>query len=307
MTPRRLFLSTVVLYAALLLAAPPSDGLPFKGDTTAVCGADIGSAQAMPVKRSDPADTPPRLKNRTRSQDLRKSIESVRDGGQVFTSAPTKDIFASERAALSDGTETDDTDTDAAAFEAEPSNPQPQSMRTEIPTEASTETDSLPTPYEAEAWVREAIAQNGILLPDGEVLRESDYALHIGVKEEDLILAAKVSYYEAGPSASEDAHRAVLCVIYNRCMATRFGGEVTDIPTEVYRSGQFSVIGNRNFKKLDPPEELVELARDIFERGNLFLPEDVLFFHAAFLGTNWGGRKMYGNIGGNLFFHGKTE
>ncbi|MBQ2202715.1 MAG: hypothetical protein II412_09075, partial [Clostridia bacterium] len=59
----------------------------------------------------------------------------------------------------------------------------------------------------------------------------------------------RVAYLEAG-GRNERAYRAVLCVIYNRCVAKRFGGEVTDIPTEAYRKGQFSVIHHKGFKKL---------------------------------------------------------
>ena len=134
----------------------------------------------------------------------------------------------------------------------------------------------------------------------------SRYAQAFEVTEDDLVLAARVAYFEAGPR-SERAYRAVLCVLYNRCVAKRFGGEVTDIPTETYRKGQFSVIHNKRFKTLDPPEAIKEAARDIFVYGNLDLPENILFFCAERLGRNWGGRKFYQNIGGNLFFYGSTD
>lgn len=147
----------------------------------------------------------------------------------------------------------------------------------------------------------------GLVSPNGQRFLLSPYAKAIGVSEADIELAARVAYFEAGPRASEAAHRAVLCVIYNRCMATRFGGEVTDIKTEVYRKNQFSVIGHRRFLTAEMPESLLRCARDIFLWGRLSLPENVLFFHAASLGSDWGGRKVYGNIGGNLFFYGRTE
>ncbi|MDD3401125.1 MAG: cell wall hydrolase [Eubacteriales bacterium] len=124
--------------------------------------------------------------------------------------------------------------------------------------------------------------------------------------EEDLILAAKVAYLEAR-GKGEQAYRAVLCVIYNRCMATRFGGGVTTISTEVFRSGQFSVINHKNFDTLEPPEEIVEYARDIFYNGNIDIPYNILFFCASRLGKNWGGRKFYEDIGGNLFFYGNVD
>ncbi len=132
------------------------------------------------------------------------------------------------------------------------------------------------------------------------------YASYFVCNEDDLQLAAKVAYLEAR-GKGERAYRAVLCVIYNRCMAPRFGGGVTRIETEVFRSGQFSVIHHKNFDKLEPPEEIVEYAREIFYNGNQEIPYNILFFCASRLGKNWGGRKFYENIGGNLFFFGKAD
>ncbi|MBQ1564651.1 MAG: cell wall hydrolase [Clostridia bacterium] len=134
----------------------------------------------------------------------------------------------------------------------------------------------------------------------------SRYAQTFDVTEEDLNLAARVAYFEAG-WWNEKAYRAVLCVLYNRCVATRFGGKVTSISTEAYRKGQFSVIHNKKFKKQVPPQEIMDAARDIFVYGNLDLPESILFFCSQSLGKSWGGRRFYKNIGGNLFFYGKTE
>lgn len=133
----------------------------------------------------------------------------------------------------------------------------------------------------------------------------SAYEQLFGVTEEELVLAARVAYLEAG--SKEKGIRAVLSVIYNRCMASRFGGEATTIETEVYRKGQFSVIHNKRFDKIEPPEEYVEIAREVFYEGKLYLPGNILFFCARRLGKNWGGRKFYKDIGGNLFFYGSTE
>jgi hypothetical protein len=134
----------------------------------------------------------------------------------------------------------------------------------------------------------------------------SRYARAFTVTEADLKLAARVAYLEAG-SRDERAYRAVLCVLYNRCAAKRFGGKITDIETEAYRKGQFSVIHRKGFRSLEPPEAIVEAARDIFVYGNLDLPESVLFFCAARLGKHWGGRTFYKDIGGNLFFYGSVD
>ena len=132
------------------------------------------------------------------------------------------------------------------------------------------------------------------------------YATSFTLTEEDLVLAAKVAYWEAR-GKGEEAYRAVLSVIYNRCMTPRFGGGMTLIFTEVYRRGQFSVINRSRFRKVDPPEEIVEYARDVFESGNINIPYNILFFCDVSLGPDFGGRKLYKNIGGNLFFYASTE
>lgn len=135
--------------------------------------------------------------------------------------------------------------------------------------------------------------------------KTSAYEQLFGVTEEELVLAARVAYLEAG--SREKGIQAVLTVIYNRCMAASFGGEETTIEEEVYRKGQFSVIHHRRFDKIQPPEEYVEIARQVFYYGESYLPENVLFFCARRLGKGWGGRKFYKEIGGNLFFYGRVE
>lgn len=171
--------------------------------------------------------------------------------------------------------------------------PSPSPTVTPHPTETPT-----PSPYPTE---------EPMLTPNPEITKHSsEYQKKMGLTYSDLVLAAKVAYLEAR-GKGEQAYRAVLCVIYNRCMATRFGGDVTSIETEVYRKGQFSVIHHKKFETMTPPEEIVDMARSVFLYGELSIPEDVLFFCAQRLGENWGGRKLYKNIGGNLFFYGRTE
>jgi len=161
-------------------------------------------------------------------------------------------------------------------------------------------------PWEEQDEAVEAFAQDGDTPMFYGMQPLSRYAQVFTVTDEDLILAARIAYLEAG-GTNERAYRAVLCVLYNRCVAPRFGGKVTDIPAEAYRSGQFSVIHHKGFKKLEPPETIIDAARDIFVYGNLDLPENILFFCAARLGKNWGGRRFYKNIGGNLFFYGSVD
>jgi len=136
-------------------------------------------------------------------------------------------------------------------------------------------------------------------------LSRSVYASYLALAEEDFELAAKVAYLEAR-GRGEEAYRAVLSVLYNRCMAPRFGGGMTSVETEVYRSGQFSVVNHKGFATLEPPEEIVAYAQDVFAEGNTSLPHNVLFFCAMRLGKDLRG-GYYKGIGGNLFYYGSVE
>lgn len=155
----------------------------------------------------------------------------------------------------------------------------------------------LPTPSpEPEDEAEEAVA----------VLAMGETRNVLNVTEEELILAAKVAYFENGVGG-ERACRAVLSVIYNRCMAPNWGGGVTSITQVVYHPGQFSVIHGKRFESFVPPAEIVEYARDVFINGNLSIPYNVMFFGASWaVPTDWGGRTMYKKIGDDYFFYGPT-
>ena len=118
---------------------------------------------------------------------------------------------------------------------------------------------------------------------------------------EELELAARVAYFETG---SNDGYKAVLNVIYNRCLSSKFGGRKTSISTEVYRKSQFTVVTGSKFETTTAPDKIVEFADDIFNGGKTVLPEDVFFFRSAKSGTTWGDRVYYDTIGGNAFFYG---
>ena len=120
---------------------------------------------------------------------------------------------------------------------------------------------------------------------------------------EELELAAKVAYLEA-KGKGEEAYRAVLSVIYHRCNSSAFGGGVTSISTEVYRKSQFSVIGHSQFETMDPPDDIVDYAYDVFCNDNPNVPSGVLFFRAERLGLEWGDKTYYKTIGGNAFYYG---
>ena len=112
-------------------------------------------------------------------------------------------------------------------------------------------------------------------------------------------LAARVAFFEAG---SEEGRKAVLSVLFNRCNSSAFGGKKTDIPTEVYRKNQFSVVRREDFLTASVPKSLVDTARHIFLEGGSVLPDNVVFFRVASRGTEWGDKIYYDTIGGNCFF-----
>ena len=118
---------------------------------------------------------------------------------------------------------------------------------------------------------------------------------------EALELAARVAYFETG---TNDGYKAVLNVIYNRCLSTKFGGKKTSIRTEVYRSSQFTVVKGSKFESTTAPEKIIDYADDIFNHGKTVLPETVYFFRSSKSGTTWGDRVYYDTIGGNAFFYG---
>ena len=115
----------------------------------------------------------------------------------------------------------------------------------------------------------------------------------------EIALAAKVVYLEARDNGTE-AYRAVANVLYNRVKSHRFPDTIKGV---VYQSGQFSVIHHSNFDNLRPSSQAYNAARDVLNGGIRPLPFNVLFFHASYLGRNWGNDKSYyKTVGDNTFF-----
>ena len=115
----------------------------------------------------------------------------------------------------------------------------------------------------------------------------------------EIKLAAKVVYLEA-KGYGKEAYRAVANVIYNRVKSHRFPNNVKGV---VYQSGQFSVINHRNFNGISPSSEALEATKEVLNDGIRPLPFNVLFFHIATAGKNWGSEKeYYKTIGDNAFF-----
>lgn len=150
-------------------------------------------------------------------------------------------------------------------------------------------------------WLKGVVNHNtGYILSD----YLSSTAVNNGEKKNefsssDIALAAKVVYLEARGKGTE-AYRAVANVIYNRVKSHRFPNTVRGV---VYESGQFSVIHHSKFDSITPSSEAYNATKDVLNGGIRPMPFNVLFFHADYLGRNWGSDKeFYKSIGGNSFF-----
>ena len=183
---------------------------------------------------------------------------------------------------------------------AKPTNsptPKPTAKPTSAPTPKPTaKPTSAPTPKPTEPPL--LAAADG----SAEEQDEPDPVVSVSSSDEhsykDIYLAAQVAYLEAKGKGS-DAYRAVLSVIFNRVEYRD-----SDIPTEVYRKSQFSVVNDEDFESTVPPDEVIRIAHDVFNNGGTNLPSKVRYFRAASKGTVWYDSFVhYDTIGGNAFFY----
>jgi N-acetylmuramoyl-L-alanine amidase len=114
---------------------------------------------------------------------------------------------------------------------------------------------------------------------------------------EDVLLAARVAYFESG--RSEDGYRAVACVILNRVESGRWPGTVYDV---VFQKSQFTVVGRTDFWTKTIPDSVIGYVNDVFNNGNRILPTNVMSFRSASTDKVWGTRTYYGTFGGNDFY-----
>lgn len=114
---------------------------------------------------------------------------------------------------------------------------------------------------------------------------------------EDIALAARVAYFEAGKT--EEGYRAVLCVIINRVDSGKWPDSVHDV---CYQKNQFTVVKGSNFLTKTIPDEVYVYANDVLNNGNRMLPSDVMSFRAGKDDKTWGSRTYYGTYGGNDFY-----
>lgn len=173
--------------------------------------------------------------------------------------------------------------------------PTPEPTATPIATPKPTPTPT-PTPEPKPTPTPESIPD---VLQISEAPAEStgDYS------EKELYLAAKLIYAE-GKHQTEESFLAMANVLYYRCQSSKFGGGITSISTEVYRSGQFTVVNKSSFKELVPSESALQAVKSVFQNGVRVLPEGVMFFRTERLGTTWSSsRRYYATIGGNCYFY----
>lgn len=114
---------------------------------------------------------------------------------------------------------------------------------------------------------------------------------------EDVLLAARVAYFESGKS--EEGYRAVLCVVVNRVESSRWPSTVYDV---VYQKSQFTVVGRSDFLTKTIPDSVIGYADDVLNGGNRLLPTNVMSFRSGSTDKTWGTRTYYGTYGGNDFY-----
>ena len=108
---------------------------------------------------------------------------------------------------------------------------------------------------------------------------------------DELYLTAQVVYKEGDAKS----YVAVANVIYNRLHSRSFPSNLYDV---LYQKSQFST---SNLKT--PSSAALAAVQQIFVDGNLILPAEVMYFHAASRGTTRSGYIYYDTFGGNIFFY----
>ena len=114
---------------------------------------------------------------------------------------------------------------------------------------------------------------------------------------EDVLLAARVAYFESGKT--EEGYRAVLCVVVNRVESGRWPDSVYDV---VYQKNQFTVISRSDFLTKTIPDSVISYADDVLNRGNRLLESSVMSFRSEHTDKTWGDRTFVGTYGGNDFY-----
>ncbi len=115
---------------------------------------------------------------------------------------------------------------------------------------------------------------------------------------EDVLLAARVAYFESG--RTEEGYLAVLCVVLNRVESSRWPDTVYDV---VFQKYQFTVVDRSDFLTKTIPDSVIGYANDVFNNGNRILPAYVMSFRSATTEKIWGTRTFYGTYGGNDFYY----
>ena len=108
---------------------------------------------------------------------------------------------------------------------------------------------------------------------------------------DELYLVAQVVQKEG----DMESYVAVANVIYNRLHSSSFPNTIQEV---IYQKNQFST---SNLKT--PSTAAMAAVQQIFVDGNLILPAEVMYFHAASRGTDRSGYTYYATYGGNVFFY----
>ena len=107
--------------------------------------------------------------------------------------------------------------------------------------------------------------------------------------------------HEESKSDDVEARAAVANSIYNRIISPKFPNSVEGV---IFQKNQYTVARDEEkIRAVKPSSKTIQAVNQIFVEGNRFLPEGILYFRSARLGTEWAKRTYYATFGGNAFFY----
>ena len=120
--------------------------------------------------------------------------------------------------------------------------------------------------------------------------------------DNDIRLVAALIHAE-GPGSTYVGYRALASIVYNRVKNTS-GKFPNSVPGVIFQSGQFGY-SRAYLNSITPNSKAMAAAKYVFLQHGSTLPKKVLFYRAAYLGTDWTDyTRYYATIEGNCYFYG---
>lgn len=120
--------------------------------------------------------------------------------------------------------------------------------------------------------------------------------------DNDIRLVAALIHAE-GPGSTYVGYRALASIVYNRIKNTS-GKFPNSVPGVIFQSGQFGY-SRAYLNSITPNSKAMAAAKYVFLQHGSTLPKKVLFYRAAYLGTDWTDyTRYYATIEGNCYFYG---